>query len=139
MKKLIMIIQSFEIPPNFTKWLSVGFSSLILDISIFTFVFHRTENVLLSNSLAALCSTTFNYSMHYFWTFSSKTKHRDSLLRYVLNILFLWAAGTGLIRIFVMSGFSPFMAKLLSMILVLPVNYFVLRFFVYNYKNKPKL
>jgi|LakMenEpi03Aug12_release.lakeMendotaPanAssembly.Ray.scaffolds.fasta_scaffold195016_1 putative flippase GtrA len=139
MKKLRAIFQSIEIPTNFTKWLIVGFSSLILDISIFTLIFHRTEKILLSNFLAALCSTTFNYLMHYFWTFGSLTKHRDSLLRYVLNIVFLWAVGTGLIRIFVISGFSPFLSKLFSMMLVLPVNYFVLRFFVYNDKKKPKI
>ena len=134
MKKLRAIIQSIELPTNFTKWLFVGFSSLILDISIFTLIFHRTEKILLSNFLAALCSTTFNYLMHYFWTFSSLTKHRKSLLRYVINICVIWVVGTGLIKILIMTGFIPFLAKLIAMALILPVNYFSLKFFVYKGK-----
>ena len=132
MKKNILSIQSLKIPPNFTKWLIVGFSSLILDVSIFTLIFDRTEKVLLSNFLAALCSTVFNYLMHYFWTFSSLTKHRESLLRYILNICVIWIVGTGLIKTLIMIGSTPLLAKLIAMALVLPVNYFSLKIFVYR-------
>ena len=132
MKKVISSIQSLKIPPNFTKWLIVGFSSLILDVSIFTFIFDRTEKFLLSNFLAALCSTVFNYLMHYFWTFSSLTKHRESLLRYILNICVIWIVGTGLIKTLIMIGSTPLLAKLIAMALVLPVNYFSLKIFVYR-------
>ena len=132
MKKNILSIQSLKIPPNFTKWLIVGFSSLILDVSIFTLIFDRTEKVLLSNFLAALCSTVFNYLMHYFWTFSSLTKHRESLLRYILNICIIWIVGTGLIKTLIMIGSTPLLAKLIAMALVLPVNYFSLKIFVYR-------
>ena len=132
MKKNILSIQSLKIPPNFSKWLIVGFSSLILDVSIFTLIFDRTEKVLLSNFLAALCSTVFNYLMHYFWTFSSLTKHRESLLRYILNICVIWIVGTGLIKTLIMIGSTPLLAKLIAMALVLPVNYFSLKIFVYR-------
>ena len=132
MKKMITRIQSLKIPPNFTKWLIVGFSSLILDVSIFTLIFDRTEKVLLSNFLAALCSTVFNYLMHYFWTFSSLTKHRESLLRYILNICVIWIVGTGLIKTIIVIGSTPLLAKLIAMALVLPVNYLSLKNFVYR-------
>ena len=132
MKKIILSIQSLKIPPNFTKWLIVGFSSLILDVYVFKLVFDRTEKVLLSNFLAALSSTVFNYLMHYFWTFSSLTKHRESLLRYILNICVIWIVGTGLIKTLIVIGSTPLLAKLIAMALVLPVNYFSLKIFVYR-------
>ena len=134
MKKMITRFQSLKIPPNFTKWLIVRFSSLILDVYVFKLVFDRTEKILLSNFLAALCSTTFNYLMHYFWTFSSLTKHRESFLRYVLNICVIWMVGTGIIKVLIMSGSTPLLSKLIAMAMVLPVNYFSLKIFVYRDK-----
>jgi putative flippase GtrA len=40
--------------------------------------------------------------------------------------------GTGLIKVLIMSGSTPLLAKLIAMALVLPVNYFSLKIFVYR-------
>jgi len=134
MKKLILRIRTIVETANFIKWLTVGFSSLIIDVSLFILIFNESESIFLANFLSALCSTIFNYLMHFFWTFNARSKHGDSLVRYILNIVLLWLFGTGIIKVFVLMSFNPFIAKLLSMAIVLPLNFFTLRSFVYKEK-----
>ena len=117
--------------PTFIKWSFVGSISLLLDIGVFTYTYQLIEIVTISNFVAAVFSTTFNYLAHYFWTFNSVTKHRSTLKRYLLNIVFLWATGSMVIIILLSNGVSEVFSKAISMSILLPFNYFVLRKYVY--------
>jgi putative flippase GtrA len=128
--KLSVKVRKF-LTPTFIKWSFVGSVSLLLDIGVFTYSYHLIEIVTISNFVAAVFSTTFNYLAHYFWTFNSATKHRSTLKRYLLNILFLWATGSLVIVILLSIGVSEIFSKAISMSILLPFNYFVLRKYVY--------
>jgi putative flippase GtrA len=78
--------------PTFIKWLFVGSTSLLLDIGAFTYSYYLIEIVIVSNFIAAVISTTFNYFAH---------------------------------------GLREVLSKILSMCILLPFNYFVLRKYVY--------
>ena len=132
MKKFRTQLSSIKLNKNFTRWFTVGISSFIIDVVLFSLIYHRTQQVLLSNFLSALCSTFFNYLAHYFWTFNSITDHRKTLARYALNILFLWITSSILIKVFLIFGVTGVNSKILSMCLVLPFNFFILRKYVYS-------
>ena len=117
--------------PTFIKWSFVGSVSLLLDIGVFTYSYHLIEIVTISNFVAAVFSTTFNYLAHYFWTFNSVKEHGSTLKRYLLNIAFLWVTGTLIIEILFSNGVSEVSSKAISMSIILPFNYFVLRKYVY--------
>ena len=121
---------------TFFRWLLVGTTSLILDIGVFALGYQATTSVFRANLLAAAISTTFNYSAHYFWTFTSKTKHRGTITRYAGNVFFLWLTSSLLIKFLIDAGVEPNSSKFLSLVLILPINFFTLRKFVYNRKSK---
>jgi putative flippase GtrA len=121
---------------TFFRWLLVGTTSLILDIGAFTLGYQTTTSVFAANFFAAAISTTFNYSAHYFWTFTAKSKHRSTITRYAGNIFLLWLASSLLIKFLIDAGLSPISSKFYSLALILPINFFTLRQFVYRRKSK---
>ncbi len=121
--------------PTFIKWSLVGSISLFLDIGVFTYSYYLIEIVMVSNLLAAVISTSFNYLAHYFWTFNSVREHQSTLKRYLLNIVFLWVTGSLIIEILLSNGVSEVTSKAISISILLPFNYFVLRKYVYLERN----
>ena len=128
--KLLGTARGF-LTPTFIKWLLVGSLSLLLDIVVFTYSYYLIEIVFVSNFIAAMISTFFNYLAHYFWTFDSVSGHRKTLIRYFLNILFLWVTSSLIIQVLISNGLREVLSKILSMCILLPFNFFVLRKYVY--------
>jgi putative flippase GtrA len=128
--KLLGTARGF-LTPIFIKWLLVGSTSLLLDIVVFTYSYYLIEIVFVSNFIAAMISTSFNYLAHYFWTFDSVSAHRNTLMRYFLNILFLWVTSSLIIEVLISNGLGEVSSKVLSMCILLPFNFFVLRKYVY--------
>jgi putative flippase GtrA len=128
--KLMEKVRKF-LTPTFIKWLFVGSTSLLLDIGVFTYTYYLLEIVIVSNFIAAVISTTFNYFAHYFWTFDSVSAHRKTVLRYFLNIVFLWVMSSLIIEVLMSNGLREVLSKILSMCILLPFNYFILRKYVY--------
>jgi putative flippase GtrA len=128
--KLLETARRF-LTPTFIKWLLVGSMSLLLDIVVFTYSYYLIEIVFVSNFIAAIISTFFNYLAHYFWTFDSVSAHRTTLMRYFLNILFLWVASSLIIEVLISEGSGEVLSKALSMCILLPFNFFILRKYVY--------
>ena len=75
-----------------------------------------------------------NYFLTTFFTFRSKPSSRNAvgfgfshLLNYLLEV--------GLLNLFLWIGFGEFLAPILVLIVVVPINFLILHF-VYTYKNK---
>ena len=118
--------------PAFVRWFIVGVTSLVIDICGFALGLEISESIFVANFVAAILSTSFNYLAHYFWTFNSKGRHSRTILRYYLNIFLLWIGSSLLIKLLILNSFEPLVAKVLSLILILPLNFLALKFFVYK-------
>jgi len=117
---------------TFIRWFIVGITSLFLDIGGFALGLEISTSIFIANFIAAILSTSFNYLAHYFWTFNSKGRHGGTILRYYLNIFFLFIGSTLLIQLLILNGLEPLVAKILSLVLILPLNFLTLKFFVYK-------
>lgn len=117
---------------TFIRWFIVGSTSLFIDIGGFAVGLEISTSIFIANLIAAILSTSFNYLAHYFWTFNSKGNHAKTILRYYLNIFTLWIASSLLIKLLILSSFEPLVAKVLSLILILPLNFLTLKLFVYR-------
>ncbi len=127
----LKLIQKFS-DRMFIRWFIVGITSLFIDISGFALGLEITESIFVANFVAAILSTSFNYLAHYFWTFNSKRPHGKTILRYYLNIFFLWIGSSFIIKLLILNSIEPLFAKVLSLILILPLNFLTLKFFVYK-------
>lgn len=116
------------------RWALVGSFTTILDYSLFVYLYGQIKSIYLSNLISASVSTSVNYFAHHKWTFKSKQNYSRSGGKYALNLVFWWLVSTSVIKVLVLLNIDPKIAKLFPIVLIVPINYFVLNFLVF--KNK---
>jgi len=120
------------------RWASVGVTTVIIDYTIFISVYSLTTSVLSANFFAGLMSIGFNYGAHYFWSFKSDTDHTKAGLKYLTNLIFFWSLSTLILEILITKGFDPKIAKLIPILIISPLSFISLRFFVFKKSNTSK-
>ena len=116
------------------RWALVGITTTIIDYLIFIRMYSVITSVLVANFCAGLFSITFNYLAHYFWSFKSQTDHSKSGLKYLINLVIFWSAGTLLLKVLITAGIDPKIAKLIPILFIAPLSFLSLKFYVFKKK-----
>ena len=122
----------------FVKWLVVGIFCFYIDYTIFLFLFTQTpfdKFVTVCNGLSMGSATIINYLLHKFWTFNSQKSRTSSLFPYLANFFSIWIIGTLLLKLMLVSGVKPGIAKIGTALITLPISYLALRFYVFSLKR----
>jgi putative flippase GtrA len=69
---------------------------------------------------------------HYLWTFKSDQRHLQSGIRYGGALFGGYLLNTILVKMFIVVGIIPGVAKLLAATIQAPVSYLVLKLFVFK-------
>ena len=117
------------------RWASVGIITALIDYIIFVTMYSAVTSVLIANFCSGLLSIIFNYLAHYFWSFRSEVNHLKSGAKFFINLIVIWSLSTLLLNFLINEGIEPKFAKLIPMLLVAPLSFISMRFFVY--KKKP--
>jgi putative flippase GtrA len=117
------------------RWGLVGITTNLIDYLLFISLYGPIKSVFLANLLSATVATCINYLTHHRWTFRSEQNHSRSGLKYLLNLIFWWLVSTTVIKLLVDAGVDPRIAKLVPLVLIVPVNYFVLNHLVFKKKT----
>jgi putative flippase GtrA len=118
------------------RWVAVGVSTTLIDYLIFITLYGSINSVFVANLFSASVSTSINYYAHHRWTFKSDQHHSRSGIRYVLNLIFWWLVSTSIIKAMVVLDIDPRIAKLVPILIIAPINYFVLNKIVFRKKLK---
>ena len=121
--------------PSMLRWAAVGITTTVIDYLIFITLYGPTNSIFGANLAAAIVATTFNYLTHHRWTFKSNQNHSKSGLKYLINLSFWWLTSSTIIQSLVVVGVDPRIAKLVPLIFIVPVNYFVLNKLVFKKKD----
>ncbi len=138
MELIISILKSLKdkyFDYSMIRWGLVGITTTLVDYLLFVFLYGPINSVFLANLISASVATCINYLTHHRWTFKSEQNHSRSGFKYLLNLIFWWLVSTSIIKILLVSGFDPKIAKLVPLILIVPVNYFVLNYLVFKKKT----
>jgi len=117
------------------RWGLVGMTTTFVDFLLFISLYGPISSVFLANLISASVATCMNYLTHHRWTFKSEQNHSRSGFKYLLNLIFWWLVSTSIIKILLVSGLDPKIAKLVPLVLIVPVNYFVLNYLVFKNKS----
>jgi putative flippase GtrA len=117
------------------RWMIVGFTTTATDYLIFISVYGPINSVVISNFISGLVSTSINYYTHHKWTFKSEQDHAKSGTRFLVNLVFWWVVSTLLIKALIVLDLDPKIAKLIPILIIAPINYFVLNHLVFKKKN----
>jgi putative flippase GtrA len=117
------------------RWAIVGMSTTAVDYFIFISLYGPTDSVVITNFISAFVATSLNYYSHHRWTFKSEQNHSKSGVRYFLNLIFWWVVGTMMIKILIVLELDPRIAKLIPILVIAPINYFVLNHLVFKKRS----
>jgi len=117
------------------RWGAVGLFTNVIDYVLFITLYGTIKSVFIANLISSSVSTSINYFTHHKWTFKSDQNHSKSSMKYLLNLIFWWFVSTSIIKGLVVLSIDPKIAKLVPLIVIVPVNYFVLNFVVFKRKN----
>jgi putative flippase GtrA len=116
------------------RWCLVGLTTTAIDFTLFTTLYYAINSVFISNLISATVATSINYAAHHRWSFRSEQNHSRSGIKYLVNLIFWWLVSTSIIKTLVVLNIDPRIAKLIPLILIVPVNYFVLNYLVFKKK-----
>ena len=117
------------------RWVIVGVGTTATDYLIFISLYGPIDSVVIANFISAFVATSLNYYSHHRWTFKSEQDHSKSGVRYFINLVFWWVISTLLIKGLIVIDFDPKIAKLIPILIIAPINYFVLNHLVFKKKN----
>lgn len=119
------------------RWVLVGVTTTVIDYLIFITLYGPVNSVFIANLISASIATSLNYFTHHRWTFKSDQNHSRSGLKYLVNLAFWWLVSTSIIKALIVLNIDPKIAKLVPILLIAPINYFILNKIVFkkNLKN----
>ena len=132
MNKFFESIKEKHLDWSMIRWIVVGFGTTGVDYLIFITLFGPINSVVVANFISGLFSTSINYFTHHKWTFKSQQEHSRSGSRFLLNLVFWWTVSTFLIKTLIVLGIDPKLAKLIPILIIAPINYFVLNHLVFK-------
>ena len=117
------------------RWMLVGFFTTATDYLLFISLYGPIDSVVISNFISGFVATSINYYTHHRWTFKSEQDHSKSGTRYLINLIFWWVVSTLAIKALIVLEIDPKIAKLLPILVIAPINYFVLNHIVFKKKS----
>jgi len=134
MKSKLKALKKKYFDYSMLRWGTVGILTTTLDYLLFVNLFGPTNSVFLANLISASIATSINYFTHHRWTFKTNQNHSKSGAKYLINLTFWWLVSTSIIKALVVLDIDPKIAKLVPLVLIVPINYFVLNFIVFKRK-----
>ena len=118
------------------RWVLVGVTTTVIDYLIFITLYGPINSVFAVNLISSTVATSLNYFTHHRWTFKSDQNHSRSGVKYLVNLAFWWLVSTSIIKALIVLSIDPKIAKLVPILLIAPINYFVLNKIVFKKKTK---
>ena len=135
MKAKIKALKDKYFEYSMLRWSAVGLLTNLIDYLLFITLFGLIKSVFIANLISASVATSINYFFHHIWTFKSDQNHSKSGAKYLLNLMFWWVVSTSIIKALVVFNIDPKLAKLVPLIVIVTINYFVLNYLVFKKKN----
>ena len=135
MKSKFKVLKEKYFDYSMLRWGTVGILTTTLDYLLFVNLYGPINSVFIANLISASIATSINYFTHHRWTFKTDQNHSKSGAKYLLNLSFWWLVSTSVIKVLVELDIDPKVAKLAPLVLIVPINYFVLNFIVFKRKN----
>ena len=121
---------------SMVRWVLVGVTTTVIDYFIFIILYGPINSVFVVNLISSTVATSLNYVAHHRWTFKSDQNHSRSGVKYLVNLAFWWLISTSIIKALIVFNIDPKIAKLAPILLIAPINYFVLNKIIFKKKTK---
>ena len=124
------IKDSYRIYKQIFKFMFASFSSFIVDYILYTILNIVTGNLILSNIVARVFSSLYNYTINRNVVFKDKNSVVKSIIKYYLLAIFILAVNTCLLYLLSLV-INKFVAKIIIELILFIVSYFVQKRFIF--------
>lgn len=130
--KIKDFIKNKNIHKQFIKYLLVGGSTAVFELSLFT-LFRKVIflNIISSNITATILATLLNFIINRRWSFKSDSNIIRSLIAYIILFSFNTIFSTAAISFMVKSNIPDVFAKLITICMVTMWNFILYRKLVF--------
>jgi len=122
---------------SMVRWVLVGVSTTVIDYFIFIILYGPIRSVFVVNLISSSIATSLNYFTHHKWTFKSDQNYSRSGIKYLVNLVLWWLISTSIIKALIVLNIDPKIAKLAPILLIAPINYFVLNKIIFKKIKNP--
>lgn len=117
---------------RFLKWGVTGTLTVGLDVLLFRGLYPMTHSVLVANAIGLPLTTTFNYLMHHRWSFEASRDHSAATPRFLVALLFNYLVNSSIVKVALLAGATPAIAKLVAVPIQAPLNFVILNRWVFH-------
>ena len=131
------IKDSFRVYKEIFKFSLSGIVSFIIDYLFFTIILLLSNNLILSNVIARIISSSVNYSINRKIVFKSNNSIYKSLSKYILLAIMILLLNTIILKL-LSTIINPFLSKIITETILFFMSYFAQRKIVFNRSNYGK-
>jgi len=124
--------KTITVTPQLIKYISVGITTQILDFLTYTLLVKLGILYIVADIINIPFTLTFNYFAHKYITFDQTKWSNKELSKYILNIIFNYFYATIILVISTNLFENPILGKILQILAVPLINYFILKRFVFK-------
>ena len=117
------------------RYLIVGLSTKMLDLTLFGILLKKSDSVLLANVASATICVLFNYLAHNYWTFPNQVSMKKSTSRFGFQAAASWCLETVLLLGANKIGLNMLLAKSCTTILFAAMSLVILNIWVFKSKS----
>ena len=115
-------------------FVGAGGVATLANYGLFIILLRLDVNYLLAAAVGYVCGIAISFSINRLLVYRSKRPLSPELIRYLLAYLVALAAQLGVLQILVTAGLTPEIGNGLAVALVVVLNFFVVRRFVFGQK-----
>ena len=128
------IKDSYRVYKEIIKFSLSGIISFLVDYLFFSIFLIVSNNLIISNLGARLISATVNYTINRNIVFKSKNSVLSSLIKYILLAIVVIILNTAILKLLTLI-INPFIAKIITEIIIFTMNYFVQSKIIFKRSN----
>jgi len=117
---------------QFVGFIVAGGSATLVNYSLFAVLYWWGVNYLMASAIGYISGIAVSFTINRLVVFKDAATRPHQLLRYTLIYLGALGVQLGLLETGVRLGLDPFVANAIALVIVVVVNFFVIRRFVFS-------
>ena len=118
-------------------FVAAGGTATVINYALFALLYWAGMNYLLASAIGYVSGIAVSYTINKLLVFTDSTTRSRQFLRYTVIYLIALVAQLGLLEIGVRVGLGPLVANAIALVIVVVVNFFVIRRFVFTTTETP--
>lgn len=117
---------------EFIGFVLAGGAATVLNYLVFLVLLSFSFQYLLASSIGFVSGIGVSFTINKLWVFSDLTHNQTRFVRYLVAYVFALAAQLLLLEALVQFGIRPEIANIIAIAIVVVINFFVVRKFVFR-------